>query len=124
MLIADLFSLHARRGFDRSTLELGFQIAVLVLVSNARLVLRLPISGHSLLFAYFVLRRLFIHIPEHGLAQVECMIAAFLFAITSYVKVVQWSDPLTVITGIVLAVVLMAVSLLVLGGGDTGKLRR
>lgn len=88
MLVADLISLVAQYGLASKTVELGFQIGILVFVSNARLALRLPISGHSLLFAYFILRRLFIPIPFHGLARLECVVAVFLFAVTSYVKIV------------------------------------
>jgi len=75
-----------------------------------RLVLRLPVSGHSLLFAYFILRRLFIGIPGHSLARAECMIAVLFYAITSYVKVFWWSDPITVSVGTGMAIGLAAIS--------------
>lgn len=110
MLVADLVSLLATCGLERRTAELGFQIGVLVLASNLRLVLRLPMSGHSLLFAYFILRRLFIGIPGHNLAEAECVIAMLLYAITSYVKVSWWSDPITVAVGTGIAIGLAAIS--------------
>ena len=110
MLAADLVSLFATYGLERKTTELGLQIGVLVLTSNLRLVLRLPVSGHSLLFAYFILRRLFIGIPGHSLARAECMIAVLFYAITSYVKVFWWSDPITVSVGTGMAIGLAAIS--------------
>jgi hypothetical protein len=110
MLVADLVSLFATYGFERRTAELGFQVGVLILASNLRLVLRLPMSGHSLLFAYFILRRLFIAIPGHSLVKAECVIALLLYAITSYVKVFWWSDPITVAVGTGMAIGLAAIS--------------
>jgi hypothetical protein len=110
MLVADLVSLFATYGFERRTAELGFQVGVLILASNLRLVLRLPMSDHSLLFAYFILRRLFIAIPGHSLVKAECVIALLLYAITSYVKVFWWSDPITVAVGTGMAIGLAAIS--------------
>lgn len=122
MLVADLVSLFATYGLERRTAELGFQVGVLVLASNLRLVLRLPMSGHSLLFAYFILRRLFIGIPGHSLARVEYVIAMLLYAITSYVKVFWWSDPITVAVGTVIAVGLTAISFRVLKSYKTNSI--
>jgi hypothetical protein len=114
MLAADLAFLFVSHGLERKTVELGFQVGILVLASNLRLVLRLPISGHSLLFAYFILRRLFIGIPGHSLAKAECLVTMFLYTITSYVKVFWWSDPITVAVGTGIAIGLAAISFCVL----------
>ncbi|HSJ52950.1 MAG TPA: hypothetical protein VLC52_04315, partial [Anaerolineae bacterium] len=51
MLVADLVLLLLRYGLDRRSVELAFQLAVLLLISNARLGIRLPISGHPLLWS-------------------------------------------------------------------------
>jgi hypothetical protein len=116
MLAADLAFFFVSYGLERKTVELGFQVGILVLASNLRLVLRLPMSGHSLLFAYFILRRLFIGIPGHSLAKAECVVAMFLYTITSYVKVFWWSDPITVAVGTGIAIGLAAISFCVLKG--------
>jgi len=74
------------------------------------------VSGHSLLFAYFILRRLFIRIPDHSLAKAESMLAIILYIITGYVKVFWWSDPITVAIGTGIAIGLTVVSFYVLRG--------
>jgi hypothetical protein len=119
ILVADLISLFANYGLERRTVELGLQVGILVLASNLRLVLRLPMSGHSLLFAYFILRRLFIGIPGHDLAKAECVIAMLLYAVTSYVKVFWWSDPITVAVGTGMAIGLAAISFCMLKNVDS-----
>ena len=53
-------SKDSRTRFFTSPLAIG----VLSAVSSLRLTLRLPVSGHSLLFAYVILRRLFIRVPD------------------------------------------------------------
>lgn len=114
MLAVDLVHLLAVYGFEKSSIELGGQIGVLTAISNLRLALRLPVSGHSLLFAYFILRRLLIPVPEQPAARLECVLAMVLYAATSYVKVARWSDPVTVVAGTAVAAGLIAVSCAVL----------
>ena len=116
MLVADLVYLFRHYGFERRSFELASQLAVLLVVSNARLGSRLPISGHILLFAYFILRRLLIRIPAHKLARAESLIATFLFAVTAYVKITWWSDPITVAFAAAMALGLVAISWFVLKG--------
>src|SRR5437867_5203047 len=60
LLVADMVDLVLADGLTLNTLELGCQIVVLILLSNLRLGIRLPISGHALLVSYFIFRRLFI----------------------------------------------------------------
>jgi hypothetical protein len=172
MLLADLVHLLAEDGLGKRSLELGGQIGVLTAISSLRLTLRLPVSGHSLLFAYVILRRLFVRVPEQRSARVnlptasgedsggktllrqqdpvpihwgdsqekanpadfslpshprrkrqargsgatprlfpvELELALALYAVTSYVKVVWWADPVTVAVGTAAAAGLAAVS--------------
>jgi len=116
MLTADLVHLLAVYGLEKKSIELGSQMGVLTAISNLRLALRLPVSGHSLLLAYFILRRLLIHVPDQSSAQLECALAMILYAATSYVKVVWWSDPTTVAAGTAVATGLAAVSHALLKG--------
>ncbi len=110
MLVADFLVLFSIYGVERRTVELGFQLGILILISNLRLTFRLPISGHSLLFAYFILRRFLIQVPKQKRLDIEVVTAMLLFVVTSYVKIFWWFDPITVTVGIMVAVVLSTIS--------------
>lgn len=114
MLFADLVQLYAINGIDVQVVELGFQIIFLILIANSRLVYQLPISGHALLFTYFILRRMIVKIPIHNQMWFETIFAILLYVLIAYVKVVWWKDLLTLCLGTVVAIGLLIVSSLVL----------
>lgn len=91
MLIAECLRINKNQA-----LNLGFAIVALVVISSCRLALRLPISGHSFLFSYFVLRRLFIisNAPRY-----ELWTGVLLLAGMCYMKLVWWTDPITLGVG-------------------------
>jgi hypothetical protein len=110
MLVADVFVFRVSHKDNLFWVELSCQIALLVLLSYLRLALKLPISGHSLLFSYFILRRTIIKIPGHRTRRIELSIAVIFFLIMAYVKLLWWSDYVTPILGIGIAAVMMFIS--------------
>lgn len=116
MLLADLAAIFALYGLSWIAVELGAQIAILILASHFRLVLSLPVSGHALLFAYFLLRRAFIRIPEHRTAWIEAAVAGLFFCLIACAKIFWWTDPITIGVGILIAGCLALLSKFVLSG--------
>ncbi|MEP7012083.1 MAG: hypothetical protein ABJC13_17295 [Acidobacteriota bacterium] len=109
-LVADLLDLYISLGFARPTLELGFQIGLIVLLSSARLSALLPVSGHSLLVSYFIFRRLLLPANPRGRSALELAFAVAAFAAIAYPKLAWWSDPVTLCAGIALGALLAASS--------------
>ena len=111
ILLADLASLYFRHGFDRRTFELAFQIGLLLSISHIRLSLGIPISGHMLLFAYVIFRRLCINYPpDKTVRWLEFIVVCVLYVITGYVKLVWWTDLITFSTGTIGALGLIGLS--------------
>lgn len=110
LLVADLFDLYRSEGISRSTVELALQIALIVLLSSARLSARLPLSGHSLLVSYFVARRFLLPSLPPGLSRAELWLGLGVLAAVVYPKLFWWSDPVTLLTGMALGAALAAVS--------------
>ena len=115
MLVADWVDLWLAHGLGRYTIELGLQLVVLVVVSNIRLVAWIPLSGHVLLFVYFILRRWLVRLPAQRWALLEAGAAVVLLLLTLYIKLVWWGDVWTVVNAAALAAVLAAGSWLVVG---------
>lgn len=105
LLLADLLDLYLSEGFTRSTLALGFQIGLIVLLSSARLSVHLPISGHSLLVSYFIFQRLLLRPTPRG-RSIELWLAIAVFAAIAYPKLAWWNDPVTLLTGTALGGIL------------------
>ncbi len=103
MLVADVFVLRATYRSNILWIELTFQIALLIFVSSLRLSFAIPISGHALLFSYFILRRIVIGIAGHACRTQELVIAVVLFAIMAGVKVFVWFDYISLILGTAVA---------------------
>lgn len=110
MLLADLLALLAVHGLALPSVELAGQIGVLILAAFLRLGWAIPLSGHALLFAYLVLRRLLVRFPRQPLFWAEFAMAAGLYLVVGYLKVFLWSDALTFATGSAAAVPLAAIS--------------
>src|SRR5436309_2693354 len=108
MLAADLVSLLRASGFDRRPVELACQIGILVLASNLRLGFGVPLSGHALLFSYFIARRAALDSPDGKgpIARAEIVIALILLALTAFAKLVWWTDPITLTAGVIIGVTL------------------
>lgn len=106
MLVADFFALLTDRSSLFPAVELGIQLAVLVAISSLRLSFALPVSGHALLFSYFMLRRILVGVPIHGTSGAELAIAAALLGITVYWKLVLWDDPVTLSAGLAIGLAL------------------
>ncbi|HSK76426.1 MAG TPA: hypothetical protein VLQ45_08190 [Thermoanaerobaculia bacterium] len=110
LLVADLFDLYRSEGISRSTVELGVQITLIVLLSSARLSVRLPLSGHSLLVSYFIARRLLLPSFPRGRSRVELWLGLGVMVAIVYPKLFWWSDPVTLLTGMALGAALAVVS--------------
>jgi hypothetical protein len=120
MLIADLVDLWQSRGLDRVSAELGGMIGLIVALSSLRLGARIPVSGHALLTAYFIARRLLFRslLPRQSRWEVAAAVGA-LGAIT-YPKLLWWNDPVTLLAGIVAGALLAGVSWLAVGHCEPG----
>jgi hypothetical protein len=112
MLIADFITLLFTFGLGFEAGELCIQIIILVLLSSVRLSSAIPISGHSQLLAYFILRRILISYRFSGLYNTEILIASLIFAAVIFMKLWVWSDPATLLVGIIVGGAQAAVSYL------------
>lgn len=110
MLLADLFDLWRGCGPCLATMELGFQITLIVALSSARLDSRIPLSGHALLVAYFLFRRLWLRHVLSPQSRLEVWLAVGALAAVAYPKLAWWDDPVTLLTGIGMAALLAAIS--------------
>ena len=106
ILMADLMDLYLSEGISRSTLELAVQIGILVLLSSARLSMRLPLSGHSLLVSYFIFRRLLLRPARRRRASVELWLGIAISGAIAYPKLAWWNDPVTLLSGVALGAIL------------------
>jgi hypothetical protein len=110
MLVADWMDLARLRGLDLATAELGCQIALIVGLSAVRLDSRIPLSGHALLIAYFLLRRLWLRNVPPPQSRLEIWLAAGALGGVAYPKLMWWDDPVTLLAGIGAAGGLAAIS--------------
>lgn len=110
MLMADLVDLYRVRGIDRLSVELAVQIALIVTVSNLRLGIRLPISGHALLVAYFIGRRWWLRPYSPRQSAIELVAALAILALIAYLKLIWWDDPVTLCIGLAAGLLLAAIS--------------
>ncbi len=99
LLLADLADLARERRW-RAVLELAAQILVMVALSHSRLELRIPISGHSLLFTCFMIRRAWLPVPAIPWRRLELALGAALLAMVAAVKLLWWGDPVTLAVGV------------------------
>jgi hypothetical protein len=113
MLVADLIDLWRSRGIDRSTAELGFMIALIIALSRLRLGARIPVSGHALLTAYFIARRLLLRTLPPRQSPWELAAAVAALGAIAYPQLVWWNDPVTLLAGLTAGALLGGVSWLV-----------
>jgi hypothetical protein len=109
MLVADLFDLWRDRGISLPTADLGLQIALIVALSSLRLGVRIPLSGHALLVAWFLFRRLRLRNAPPRQSRLEVWIAAGVLAAVAWPKLFWWDDPVT-LAGIGAAALLATIS--------------
>jgi hypothetical protein len=105
LLLADGLAL-LRDGRRRHAVELAVQIAVMVVLSHSRLELRIPISGHALLFAAFLLRRTWYPEPSVPWRRLEQTLGGALLTMVAGVKLLWWRDPTTFAVGLLTAALL------------------
>ena len=110
MLVADLLDLWRARVLSLPTVELGLQIALIVALSSLRLGVRISLSGHALLVAYFLFRRLWLRNVPPRQSRLEVWIAACVLAAVAWPKLFWWDDPVTLLAGIGAAALLAAIS--------------
>lgn len=110
LLLADLVDLARSRGLRRPTIELAIQISLIVGLSSVRLGALIPLSGHALLFAYFVFRRLLLGSAARGQSILEVWLVAVLLGIIAYPKLFWWKDPTTLVAGITAGALLATLS--------------
>ena len=101
MLLADVLDAALEVGvFAKRTGVLGASVALLVAVSNLRLGIRLPISGHVLLLTYFLGLRFRARAfsagptarPAVAFARFEAGVGLALFAAVAAMKLLHWRD--------------------------------
>jgi len=112
MLISDFFELMGVRTSKLPAVELALQITILVLLANTRLAKAIPISGHAMLFTYFIIRRLTVARRAGIISKIELSITILFILITIYMKLFVWDDPLTLVWGVITGVALGMISLL------------
>ncbi len=103
LLVADGASLALERRW-RHSVELCAQIAIMVLLAHFRLELRIPISGHALLFTAFALRRHWLPEPPSPVRHLEAGLGWALLAVVAGIKLLWWHDPTTLAVGVVTGV--------------------
>jgi hypothetical protein len=105
LLLADGLAL-LRTERRRHAVELAVQILVMVVLSHSRLELRIPISGHALLFATFLLRRAWYPEPPVPWRGLERLMGGALLTMVAGVKLLWWRDPTTFAVGLLTALLL------------------
>jgi hypothetical protein len=115
MLCADLAILFISYKWHNKFLELGISIVLLVYLSSLRLIVKIPISGHSMLLGYLILRRVFIKFPSRKERILELLCSSTVLGMIIYYKLVLWNDPISLLSGLFLSGVLISISLLILG---------
>jgi hypothetical protein len=120
LLLAELLELGRVRRW-RAAGELAGAIAVMVLLSHGRLELAIPLSGHSLLFTYAMLRRARPPHAEEPRRPVELSLCAALLVVVSGVKLLWWGDPVTWGVGLGAGLALHLVGRWAAGGRDNGR---
>lgn len=110
MLVAELTGLLASHGWKRAAVELGVAIAVLIVVSCFRLSLCIPLSGHSMLLSYFILRRAFLNGIPIALRKTQYWLAVVMALVLVYLKLAWWTDPITLSAGAMGGALLFAAS--------------
>jgi len=112
MLVADFLAAIVKYHFGRRTIVLFSQIFLLVIISNIRLSLKIPISGHAFLFAFFILHRIFARDFNGLSSRAELIFTVALLLIIGYIKLVWWTDLLTLSVGIISGIVLASIGAL------------
>jgi hypothetical protein len=110
MLTTDFIQLWARYKMKLQTIELGAQLILLILLSNLRLSAAIPLSGHSVLFGYLIFRRLTIPFPGGNTRKIELFVTLAIFASVIYMKLIRWNDPMTLLFGVVIGIIMGLVS--------------
>jgi hypothetical protein len=109
MVLADVLDVALTAGvFAKRTVALGVAAALLVAVSNLRLGIRLPISGHVLLMTYFLASRARacgmglapVARPAVVAARVEGYVVLALFLAVTAIKLLHWKDWETFLLGV------------------------
>jgi hypothetical protein len=109
MVLADVLDAALSAGlFAKRTVVLGASAALLVIVSNLRLGIRLPISGHVLLMAYYFALRARagalamapVARPAVVAARVERLVVLALFVAVTAIKLLHWKDWETFLLGV------------------------
>jgi len=121
MLIADLVDLWRLRGLDRASAELALTIVLILVLSSLRLGARIPLSGHALLTAYFIARRLLFRALPPRQSRWETAAAVGALAVIAYPKLFWWRDPLTLVAGMAAGVLLAGVSRVVIRNSGTRR---
>jgi len=112
MLISDFFKLVGLRTSKLPAVELALQITFLLLLAHTRLTKAIPISGHAMLFTYFILRRMTVAKRVDIISKIEISITILFILITIYMKLFVWDDTLTLICGAITGVALGMISTL------------
>ena len=100
MLVAELAGIVANRGLRRA-MGLMTALALLVGLSFFRVAVTLPVSGHLLLIGYFISRRIF-QPNRRSRETFELFAAGVALLYFVYMKLVSWSDPVTLSVGLLL----------------------
>ena len=106
IILCDLVE-EMRAGWLRvPAIVLVVQIVLLVAISSLRLDSRIPLSGHSALFTFLVLRTL-VHKSKiaNPITRIEVIVGVTLLIVVSYIKVVWWHDWLSLTMGMVFGIV-------------------
>ena len=96
----------------RRTVLLGAGAALVVVLANLRLGIRIPISGHSLLLAYWLRLRMLLddskpsERSERIAKRSEELVALALLLAVGAMKTFHWHDPTTLVSGFVAGIVL------------------
>lgn len=114
LFMADVWALWKDHRLGLPTVELAIMLALMTFLSIFRISLKIPLSGHALLFGYFLLRRLIIDQPPVPFRKFEVALGVFLIVALAVTKLFWWNDPITLIIGLLiggfLALISMALS--------------
>lgn len=102
ILVADFLLMFKSDQRRRNALIFGVEIGLIIFLSNARLSIRLPYSGHTLLMSYCLVRRQFDSAESKSLYVAETTLTSCFLLMVSTWKLVFWTDPITLFAGVFL----------------------
>lgn len=107
ILVGDFFySVFSKNNINFKDKILFLEMTILFILSFLRMAFFLPISGHSLILTFFILREM---VDNKNNNKIRIVIGVIVSLFTIYYKLFMWKDPITLILGILIGLVIFEI---------------